>query len=171
VAAVDPEQVCRRAITAFSSWRPRNSTDAQEFRDGWYASPSRLIPIAPVRRASGVPETEMLPETNRALAQVGNATALPADGPDWGCGAQAAVDGSSSSPSGSRLAPSVLVQASVGYQNDSMTTPTPTGGSMGRDEPSQRSLATSRARNQRLTHFPFDASAMEDCGAIMARRL
>jgi hypothetical protein len=171
VAAIYPEQVCRRAITASSSWRPRHSTDAQAFRDGWYASPSRLIPVAPVRRASGVPETAMLPGTGRGLAQVGNATGLPADGPDWSCGAQAEVDGSSSSPSGSRLAPQVLVQASVGYQHDSMPTLTPTGGSMGGDAPSQPSLATRRARNQRLTHFPFDASAMENGGAIRARRM
>jgi hypothetical protein len=113
----------------------------------------------------------MLPETGRGLAQVGNATALPAEGPDWSCGAQAEVDRSSSSPSGSRLAPPVLLQASVGYQHDSMPTPTPTGGSMGGDAPSQPSLATPLARKQRLTHFSFDVSAMENGGAIRARRL
>jgi hypothetical protein len=138
---------------------------------GWYASTSRLIPVAPVRRSSGVPETAMLPGTGRGLVQVGNATTLPADGPDWSCGAQAEVDGSSRSPSGSQLASSVLVQARVGYQNDSMPTPTSTGGSMGGDAPSQPSLATPLARNQRLTYISFDASAMENGGAIRARRL
>jgi hypothetical protein len=43
----------------------------------------------------------MLPGTVRGLVQVVNETALPAYGPDWSCGAQAEVDGSSSSPSGS----------------------------------------------------------------------
>jgi hypothetical protein len=37
------------------------------------------------------------------------------------------------------------------------------------DAPSQPSMAT--ARNQHLTHFPFDASAIENGGAIRARRL
>jgi hypothetical protein len=75
----------------------------------------------------------MLPGTGLRLAQVGNATVFPADGSDWSYGEQAEVDGSSSSPSGSRLAPSVLAQASVGYQHDSIPTPTftPTGRSLG----------------------------------------
>jgi hypothetical protein len=95
----------------------------------------------------------------------------PQTDPDWSCGAQVEVDGSSSSPSGSQLDPSVLVQARVGYQHDSMPTPTPTGGSVGGDAPSQPSLATPLARNQRLTYFPFDVSAMESGGAIRERRL
>jgi hypothetical protein len=42
---------------------------------------------------------------------------------------------------------------------------------MSGDAPSQPSLATPPARNQRLTHFPFDASAMENGGAIRTRHL
>jgi hypothetical protein len=64
------------------------------------------------------------------------------------------------------LAPPVLVQASDGYQHESIPTPTPTGGSMGADAQSEPSMATPLARNKRLTHFPFDANAMENGGAI-----
>jgi hypothetical protein len=42
---------------------------------------------------------------------------------------------------------------------------------MGLDAPSQPILATSLARNQRLTHFTLDSSAMENGGAIRVRRL
>jgi hypothetical protein len=42
---------------------------------------------------------------------------------------------------------------------------------MGWDAPFQPSLATPLARNQRLTHFPFDASLMGNGGAIRARRV